>query len=542
MNTISGSPSWEQPASSPSATTLSRRKESPFSPSYRFAAIDIGSTSVRLSVAEIDRKGNRRVLDELVHPVSLGLDTFRVGFVTPPTLRALCQVLKNFRRVLAEYGVTEWRCVATSAIREATNREVLVDRIAHETGFKLDVIDAVEECRLTYQILEPFLRRHVKGGRSYSLVLDLGGGSTEMMVLRGSNLVLAGTRRLGVIRLYQHVAQTDPANERALLESVIHNVVKSALELFRAYPIRSCLVINALLAHALAKEPETTRLEEDGIEVTAATVSAAAREAALLTAKQLADRFHVGVAEAELLPPTLLVLESFLQGVEAKQIFILPIELLTGIFYDFHLRRQGRDPELAFGKQILRSARGIAEKFHYDDAHAAQVARLSLELYDALHGFLDLGGKSRLYLELAAYLHDIGMFLGESAHHKHSAYIVQSAEIVGLTARERTLIAQITRYHRKAPPRPQHIEFMSLQPDERLRVVKLASLLRIADALDRDHLQGVQGIRVEIGEEELRIGVKTAGDLVVARAALAEKADLFQEITGLRVKLHRITA
>ncbi|MFH0911252.1 MAG: HD domain-containing protein, partial [Planctomycetota bacterium] len=321
-------------------------------------------------------------------------------------------------------------------------------------------------------------------------------------------------------------------------ESFIRNIVDSTSDLYRTHKIQSFVVINPLLENVLAEEPSATRLE-GGVAVPASTIARMVREAAGLSPEALSRRFRIGQTEAERLVPALLVLQQFLHAIRVKQISVLTADLLSGVLHDMALARNEAGNAELVREQVLSSAMGVAEKYHSDLAHSESVLDLCRQLYRALAGFLDLGGRDLLFLEAAAILHDVGRFVSEYAHHKHSAYLVQWAEVAGLSSRDLAIVSLITRYHRKAHPRPQHVEFTTLPLEERLKVTKLAALLRIADALDRSHRQPVKTLRVEQGEDRLTLFATASDELAVETVALRDKAGLFEETTGLKVHLRR---
>ena len=531
-------PKSKRPASTAhrGKTTFKHRR----SPCRTVAAVDVGATSIRMAVAEMNEEGERRILEELVHPVSLGADTFRVGHLTPKTMRAASKVLKNFAKVLAQYKVrmADVRAVATSALRDATNQDVVIDRIRHDSGITLHVLDAVEESRLTYQALLPFLQEHLPDKGERTMLLDLGGGSTEIMILKGADLVFAGTRRLGTSRIFHTISCSDCGDTEAMLQSVIRNVVSSTEDLYRSHPVAHCVVINGLLTRTLAEEPGV-QLLPNGLILPAKTVRRVVKEAEKLSLEQRTQRFGISPAEGELLLPALLITGGFLDSIKVKQLYFAEVDLLAGLLNDILLIMRGTNPLQTFSEQILGSAAGIAEKFHYDRAHAEQVTRLSSDLFEALAGFFDLNPKDLLLLRVAAVLHDIGMFLSERAHHKHGAYLTRWSEIVGLSDEDREVIAQIVRYHRKATPRDSHPEFKSLSEADRMRVTKLASILRMADALDRRHNGNIRSIDLDLTDAELIIAAKARADLTIETMALRSKGNLFENITGLRCVLRR---
>ena len=502
------------------------------------AAVDVGTTSIRLGIGQIGADGRWQMLEELVHPAAVGADTFRCGLITPATLRALCKIFENFNRLLRDYDVKVCRAVATSALREATNREVVADRVQHASGIALEILDAVEESRLMYQILQPFLRRHVAKAGQHTLIMDLGGGSTELMILQGENLVFGSARRLGAARLFHSLRLADAGDNRAFLASMTDQIVASTLSLYRAYPIKECIIINSLLMRALKGEPGVENLE-GGLVLPARAAKAAAAAAGGMSAADMPARFQIDPSEADFLAIAFLILARFLEHISVDRLFFAEADFLSALLHDLALRCCGAEPEATFARQVLGSAIGVGEKYRYDRQHAEQVAKMAGEIFDAVAGFLGLARLYRLHLQVAAILHDIGMFVSELAHHKHSAYLVQWSDIVGLSESERTLVAQVCRYHRKTAPRPQHAEFMALPMEERLIVTKLASILRIADALDRGHHQAARSLRPTLTEENLTLEIDAAGEMTVEEAALKDKARLFEDITGLKVVLRR---
>ncbi|MFW5858369.1 MAG: HD domain-containing protein, partial [Planctomycetota bacterium] len=362
--------------------------------------------------------------------------------------------------------------------------------------------------------------------------------STEIMALEGTRVRLAGARRLGTARLFYSVGAADCQNEHALLTSIIHNVVNSAHDLYRGLPIRELLVINSVLARALLHEPGAETAPH-GLRVPVEAVRTAAADAGEQCGEALAARFGVSQSDAELLQPALLTLESFLDTVPVSRIFLPEVDLVSGLFLDQLIRLRGQDPFDVFREQIKNAAMSLARKYHSEGGHSLQVTNLCRQLFDGLSDYLDLTERDRIYLEIGAILHDVGRFINDNDHHKHGHYIVIHSDLMGFSEEERNLIALLVRYHRKGRPRETHPEYASLTRRERLRVAKLASLLRLADALDREHEERVRTLHVSIGEETLDIAAEASGDLTVEKDAIRRKGTLFVDLTGLRINLRR---
>jgi Exopolyphosphatase len=187
----------------------------------------------------------------------------------------------------------------------------------------------------------------------------------------------------------------------------------------------------------------------------------------------------------------------------------------------------------------VRSARAVGEQYFYDRTHSRAVTEFALCLFDALRGLLDLDDKDRLLLEVASVLHDIGSYVSERRHERHSAYLIRWSNIVGLNENDRVVASQIAFYHRGELPSSEHPGFTALSREERIRVSKLAGILRMADVLDRGHAQDVRALRAEVQEDKLVLYLEISGDLGIIQDALPRKSDLLSRVTGLPIVLHR---
>lgn len=506
------------------------------------AAIDIGATSVRMEIAETSGYGNRRVLDRLVHPIALGADTFRFGAVRSETIRSLCQVLQNFQHAMGEYEVSHYRAVGTSALREATNVEVIVDRIRHETSLDVQSLDPVEEGRLTYLLLKPhfeMLPRVRPVGKPFLTVFDIGGGSTEIMVLKGRNLILTGSSRLGTSRLtYQLMTEAISATQQHM-DSMVTNFVGAMDELLHDYPAGECLIINTLLVNPKLWDGVSPN-ELGSLRVNRADIAALGVQARRMAPDAIAERFDMPIVDAELLAPTITSLEHIAAYVDTPEVQLVSLDFPSGLMLEMETEMQGSTLTDLFYQQTLSSVSGIMEKYRVETAHAEHVRRMSMRLFDLFSELLDLTTEDRLFLEVASMLHDIGRFICDRDHHKHSAYIIRWLEVAGLSEEALDLVALVARYHRKARPRSTHADLGRLSSQNRMRVIKLASLLRIADALDRTHKQMVSDVRIEIHDDSVELLAVTAGDIDIIVAVLKQKGAVFEEVTGLKLLLRKV--
>ncbi len=498
-------------------------------------AIDLGSTAVRMHIAEYLPDAPIKVIEELAHPVTTGADTFRHGRILPETLFSICNILGDFLRLLDDYGVQHRRAVASSAIREASNREILVDRIRHNAGLDLEILDSIEESRIIYQALLPWLRQ-CQG--AYTMALNLGGGSTEIMILRGEDLQIGGTRRLGTSRLF-HTATAGGSHSRAeRLQTIASNIVRSTKEAYQEYTITHFFLVNRMLYRAFREDPAAVRSETDFV-IPADVLRERIGRASGLSPLEIGRTFNMGLAEVEILIPAMLILDNFVTAAEVSEITFTNTEMLSGLTVEMAMTVRGENPLMAFRRQMVRSARAVGEQYGYDRNHARVVTDFALTLFDTLREMLDLAEKDRLLLELAAVLHDIGMYVNEHHHQRHSAYLVKWSDIVGLNESDRYLTSQIVFFHRRDLPSRDYPEYMALPLADRLRVGKLAGLLRLADVLDRGHQGSVKELRAEVSGGKLILYLQILGDLGLIMDKLPHKADLLEQVTGLQVVLRR---
>jgi exopolyphosphatase/guanosine-5'-triphosphate,3'-diphosphate pyrophosphatase len=234
--------------------------------------------------------------------------------------------------------------------------------------------------------------------------------------------------------------------------------------------------------------------------------------------------------------PALLTYAQMLKETQAQNIIISDANIRAGILQDLAPVEEGkRQKKLSI--QILSAARSLGRKYHYDESHADRVRELSIRLFDELKVEQRMTDTHRLYLEVAALLHDIGLFVSARSHHKHSYYLIASSELYGLRKRELELIANIARYHRRAMPQRSHVPYVALDRDERMIVSKLAAILRVANALDKDHLQKTLELKISREGDQIVLTAPNISDMTMGRLALASRSDFFTEVFGKKVLL-----
>lgn len=500
------------------------------------AVIDVGSTAIRMEIAEIGTGGAVRTLESLQQPVQLGKDTFTTGRIQQSTIEECVRILKGFRRVMEEYGVTEpgqVRAVATSSVREAANRETFLDRVYMATRINVQAIDEAEETRLTYMAVQEILQQDPDLKRGDALVIEVGGGDTELLLIQDGYVTYSNTFRLGTLRMRETLGTQHTSPQRALA-TLLKQIQLSADQIRRSVPVARTPHLVALSGDArfaaAQLAPDWNRVRLARLEVKAFT--ALARKVATQSPDDLVRGYRLNYPEAEALGPALLVFAQLARVFNVDDLLIPKTSLRYGLLQEA-VSGSGWTPE--FMAQVEHSAIALGTKYAFDERHARQVTDLAIRFYRELQSEHMLPPRYELILRIATLLHEIGLFVNNRSHHKHSMYLIMNSDLFGLSHDDMMMIAMVARYHRRATPQPYHEEFATLNRDARLAVSKLAAILRVADALDRNHMQQVRDVRCSREEGQFVVWVRDVEDLTLERVALKEKGTMFEEVYGLKV-------
>ena len=497
------------------------------------AVIDIGSSAIRLLIAQ-GGPSEWALIEDAELPLALGRDVFRRGAIERSTINRAVEILKGFQELMAPYAVDRVAAVGTSALRESVNREMFIDRVLLQTGIEVRVIDGVEANQLTWLAVREPLRKAITAFRRHnSLIIEVGAGNTDLMVLRKGKIASAHALPIGTLRFLQKLdhrfggAATDV---RAFFRNQADRVVKAGSHELGLDRVSKLVAVGSDARRVASRlgRPITehvTLIPRDAFREFMAEIET-------LSPEELIARLDLSWNEAELLYPALVIFDTFVESTRADEILVPSASIRQGLLVNY--AAGGSTLREIFGTQVLAGARALAKHYRSDMQHAEFVRAQSLILYDALTAELGLTGGPRLFLETAAILHEIGGFIGATSHHKHGQYIVRNSDIFGLSSSDKEIVSQIVRYHRRAKPQRSHTPYMNLSRTQRIVVQKLSALLRVADALDRSHTQSVTIEELEITKDRLIIHTAHPGDLSIEELSLTEKGDLFEDVFGLR--------
>jgi exopolyphosphatase/guanosine-5'-triphosphate,3'-diphosphate pyrophosphatase len=500
--------------------------------------VDIGSNAVRMAIADVHGDGSTTLLERTSRPVNLGHDSFVQDKLSERSINAAIRVLRDYTRLMDTYEVSMTRAVATSAARDASNGDAFLERIQMTVGMDVEVIDPMEQSRLIVAALRHEAEKDLNLSGHVVAIAEVGGGSTLLTVLRRGNIAASQSYSLGSVRMQESLGTADEPPGRAadIMRHHIGNTVAMARKSLNLQRKRTFVAIggDARFAAAQVGQPLDGGSDLDVVEADA--LDKLLEGLIPMHPEQIAQRHNLPPADAETLVPALLVYQALLQSMRTSEMVVSQVSMRDGLLLDLPRFVSGEeDPELT--RSILQNAKTIASRYQADIDHAEHVAFLAERIFDEMQDEHRLGPRDRLLLRVAALLHDIGMFVSNRAHHKHTRYLISHMEIFGLGREEVEKVAALARYHRRAMPKYSHMEYKAMPRDTRMAVSKMAAILRVADALDRGHWQQVRDFTIERLDRELVFYVRNVSDLTLERHALGEKGNLFQEMFGLHVRL-----
>lgn len=505
----------------------------------RIAAIDVGSNSIHMVVAQVESDGRFRVLDRAKEMVRLGHRTFANGSLSAEAMDSGIRTLAAFRTLAERQGVTRFTAVATSAVREAKNGGDFIRCIRNDVGLRVKVIPGREEARLIYL----GVRHAIDLRGTPALILDAGGGSVEVIVTDDGRPVAMHSLRIGVARLAEQFLSADPPSGKdlAALEALLAQELEPVFLQCAKRSIRrvvgtSGTMLN-LISIAAQRRGDPPIPHLNNFAVSADEIDKVRR---LLTKISRAERLRVEGLDnkrVDLIVAGACLADYVLRQLRAKELVACTWALREGVVLDFIKRHhKGIEEAERFTEPRRRSVARFARHLGEIGTHGPQVAQLALQLFDQLQSDLSLSAEAREWLEFAALLHDIGHHIGHKDHQRHSYYLITNGELLGFRPDELEIIGQIARYHRKAAPKDADPGYAALPKSARRTVRALSALLRIADGLDRSHYGVVREVTVTRRGNRLILILKTDGDdpeLEIWEAR--RRAALLEHVLGVEI-------
>ena len=507
----------------------------------RIAAIDIGTNSIHVVIAQAHGQKGFEVLDREREVVQIGRGSFLGNRLRSDAIARTVDSLARFVALARRQGAERILCTATAAAREAKNGGEFVRQAKQVAGITPRVIPAREEGRLIWLAVKNALELPAD---EPSLVLDIGGGSLQMVVGTADKLLRVVSVPLGALRLSEILPLGDPPDPEALARRrrTVRKTAREALAMVKELAPRriygSSGAIHALAHVSQHLEGKGTIGQINGHKLSARSLERTTRA---IEAMPLAQRIAlpgIDAARAEILIQGAVVLDHVLREVGGEAIIVSDFGVREGLIADYIARHAKEIERLDPVEDLkLRSVLRLLDKFRGDEVHARHVTGLGLSLFDAFADEHRLKGRARRLLEYAGLLHDVGSTIGHENHTAHSSYIIKNGNLRGLSAEDVAIVALVAGYHGKKRPRKSDETFAALRPKAQRAVRWLAAILRIAEALDRSQYQLVLGLRVTKAAESVTIRVTAREDARLEAWAARSRTRLLARLLGRKVRV-----
>jgi exopolyphosphatase/guanosine-5'-triphosphate,3'-diphosphate pyrophosphatase len=472
--------------------------------------------------------------------VRLGAGGLDGRALTSEAMTAALQALSKFKRIAESHRVDQVLAAATSATREARNGGEFLARIERETGIRPRVISGVEEARLIHQAAV----YGVDVGGRRAVVIDIGGGSVEITLGTTTSVQLARSFKIGAIRLTERLVGSDPLSERderRIVKHILGEIDRYCDQIITAGFDRvigtsgTILSIGAVAATAARGTPPS---ELRNLHISAKQIRRVRKAVVGLDLEHRLGMPGLDPRRADLIVAGSVLLDTILRRLGAEELTLCDLALREGLVLDYIRRNRRQIAQIDNIPDVRRrSTLELAERCSYYPEHSNQVARLALAVFDQTRGIHGLTEREREWLEYAALLHDIGGHISYSGHHKHSYYLIKNGDLRGFHPDEIEVMALVARYHRRGTPKRSHDEYAQLPASLRRTVKTLASILRVAESLDRSHAQPISGIEVHDRGKEILVSLHSAGDAELELWATSRHLEPFEEVVRKPVRL-----
>ncbi len=495
----------------------------------KLAAIDIGSNSLKLVIVEAAASDSFTVILQDRERVRLGHETLRNKFLSKEAIDLSAAAIAKFRAIAESREVNSIIAVATASVREANNAGEFVSEIEQRTGIRVDVLSSIEEARLIGIAAAQFF-----GADDKSLLnIDIGGGSTELSLMKNGEPHKLFSMKLGAVGLTERFIFSNPPKKKEL-ENLQLEIVSALQQPLRKTKnaawqfstgtsgtiVNLADLLNFQTAENAAAKPE----------IQLKKLIALNKMMASLPLEKRAELPVISPQRAEVIVAGGQILEGVMRAFKIQTLQPCGYALREGVIIDYlrEIESESMPPVPDVEDKKLRDVFAIGRRYGYEESHALQVADLAEKIFDALAPVYKLSRHGRTLLSAAALLHDVGYHISHESHHKHSYYLIKHSEITGFSEIEKTIIANVARYHRGSLPKEKHLDFMQMSERDRQDTARLGAILRLAEALDRGHENRITDIKFKREKQNVTLKLVSDEDCLIERQAIELKKDLFE--------------
>ena len=499
-----------------------------------FAAIDIGSYEVSMKIFELSKKIGFRELNDVRYSLELGKGVYSNGKLDTQMLDVLCETLNDFKRMMQDFGVVEYRACGTSALRELANPLIIVEQIYRRTGFKVEILSNAEQHFLGYKSIAAIERGFKKMIQKGTAILDVGGGSLQVSLFDKDALVTTQSLKMGSLRIRQRLQELEKTTIHydKLVEEFIRNDLTNFQRLYlKDRDIKNVILMGDFITDMIFQEEMKDKI------ITRNEFMKRYEDTVDKTEDVLAQEMEIDPEYASLVVPTMVVCRSFIDIFQAEALWAPGVSLLDGIAYDYAEKKKFIRSVHNFENDILVTSKNIAKRYSSSKSHIQGTMNLCLNIFDSMKKVHGMGKRERLLIQIAALLHDCGKYISMGNVSECSYQIIMSTEIIGLSSLERKMIAYAVRYNTTAFVYYDEIQMLGAGIDREsyIKIAKMTAILRLANAMDRSHCQKVQGIKTVLKDRELQMVMDSSQDISLELGLLQDKVAFFEEVFGIRL-------
>ena len=496
-----------------------------------FAAINVGSNEISMKICEITPRKGARELDTVKTIIELGSDTYNKGYIEENNLNKLCDTLIKFRRKMKEYDVSDYRAYASSAVREAENASMIIQRIKMCTDFDVQILSNSEQRFMNYKAFVATGMDVDVATHKNNALLDIGAGSLQISIFDRRNLVQTQNLPIGAVRIRDYLTRfgSDTVDLETLMEEYASNAIIEFRNLFlNDKDIKSIIAIGDGINNLKKVGPELSIANS----ISREQFRILYKRVVDIKPEDLAERYGIPYERATLMLPMAIIYQSFLDNSRAEEILTPNVIFCDGIIADYMDKQGTFLMDKNFDQDILASVNTIAKKYKVNRAHVQNVSDNALAIFDSIRKLHGLGKRERLQLQIAAILHNCGKFVNMKDVSLISYHIVMATEILGLSHKEREEIANAVYYNGFYLPSELRASGRIGSADY-MKVAKLTAILRLADVLDKSYKQKITNLRISLHDNTLVIYTDTLEDITLEAGMFKTNNILFEKVYGV---------
>ena len=502
------------------------------------AAIDVGSSEVAMKIYQFSKRTGVQEVEHVRSIVELGTDTFNTGFLSFEAVQELCDVLKGFKAKLKEYRIESYVAYAGSALREASNRDLVLDQIRIQTGINVRIIGNAQMRFLVLQSLAGTMSQFERLIEEGVAIVDLSSGSLQVSVYEDGALILSQNLKLGSLRVREILA--DIEQQTTSFVSVMEDYIGNDLRTLKRLAIKEIQVKHIIvLGEEIATVLNAVNASKNRESFTASQFEKFYLKLMKSPEDVLSKKYSIPYETATVLKPSMIIFKNLVEMLGGEIVWASNVGLCDGILADYLRSHRMAASQHDFTEDMISMAYQMAEHYESDMEHTKNVTHLSMEIFDSVRKISGSTPRDRLLLRVASILHDCGKFVNMMYGTDNSYYLILNTEIIGISEDEKRIIANAIRFNSSVEVPDYSMVASQMSHVDYVRMLKMAAILRLANGMDRSHQQRIQDVRVTISGPELKIMANTIYDITLEQGMMENRSHFFEQIYGLKPVLRQ---